>query len=648
MKRDKHENKEQKLQAQSSGFTRRELIKGASVSLGVATIGIAAPAVAQDTASGVSANTEPVTTELPFDPVPAPAVTDYETDLLVIGAGFAGIPAAITAHEAGKKALIVDKGHPGYSGCSPFPQCYQFFDAKYGDSAKVQTEATMQAGEYIANLDWYKIYLEESRACFDQLVEWGIYTPRYPKASEGPINYYAEKQEWEYHQAFAKFDRRAKWHELLELKGIGYVDHTMIMDVIEQNGRVVGALGLHVPSGTLITFKAKAIVMCMGIGSYKNAGYPVSGNSFDHEWIAWRHGIPVTGKEWDHLEATSSVAPSSCWRNYSWGYLENIHATAGVPIDSTVESYLTSRPTAISKAITDATEGVVECKPEDYVPQGLGNSHSSDPNDPRRTGNNVDPMPVRNVYGASVGMGIFKNNGVFCGIDDLIGYTGLPGLYVAGDAHASMMYGAAYTPGQGASVSVSHIQGRRSAKAACAYIDGVHPEAIEPAKIDSLSAEILAPMKRKKGINPRWACDVLQGVMAPWWVQIAKNENTLKATLLQVEYLRDKVVPLLAARDPHDLRLCHEIAHKVLDAEMKLRASLERKESRGAAYRTDYPYRDDKNFLCYIVLTRGEQGEMVIGKVPVKDAWKGDTSLPYEKRYINRFPGEAKALSLKA
>jgi succinate dehydrogenase/fumarate reductase flavoprotein subunit len=649
MKRDEENSNPKNGNEHHSGITRRELIRGASVSLGIATtMGIAGTgaAPAQDSVSSAT-GTERVTTELPFDPVAAPEVKEYATDILVIGAGFAGIPAAVTARDAGKSVLIVDKGHPGYSGCSPFPQCYQFFDAHYGDSASAQTEMTMRAGEYIANLDWYKIYLEESRSCFDQLVEWGIYT-RYPKASEGPRDYYATKQEWEYHQKYAKFDRRAKWLDLLEQKGIRYVDHTMIMDVIERNGRVVSALGLHVPSGALITFKAKAVILCMGIGSYKNAGYPVSGNSFDHEWIAWRHGIPVTGKEWDHLEATSSVTPNSCWRNYSWGYLENIHATAGLPIDIPLETYMQSRPGGIVKAIADATEGIAECTIDNYVAQGLGNSHSTDPNDPRRTGNNVDPMPLRNIYGASVGMGIFKNNGVFCGIDDLVGYTGLPGLYVAGDAHASMMYGATYTPGQGGSVSVSHIQGRRSAKAACAYINSAQSESIDATMVESLSAEILAPMKRKKGINPRWACDVLQSAMAPWWVQIAKNESTLKSALLQVEYLRDKVVPLLVARDPHDLRLCHEVAHKVLDAEMKLRASLERKESRGASYRTDYPFRDDKNFLCYITLTKGKQGEMVVGKVPVKDAWKGDTGLPYEKRYISRFPGEAKALGLKA
>jgi succinate dehydrogenase/fumarate reductase flavoprotein subunit len=212
-----------------------------------------------------------------------------------------------------------------------------------------------------------------------------------------------------------------------------------------------------------------------------------------------------------------------------------------------------------------------------------------------------------------------------------------------------MMYGANYTPGQGGSTSVSHIQGRRSAKAACAYLDREHPDPqIDHAQIDSLTEEILAPSKRKKGFNPRWACDVLQSIMAPWWVQLVKSEDSLKAALLQVGYLRDKVIPLLVAWNPHDLRLCHEVTHKVLDAEMKLRAGLERKESRGTSYRSDYPYRDDKNFLCYITLTRGKDGEMVVAKVPVKEEWKGDLNAPYEKRYIPRYPGEAKALGLKA
>ncbi len=601
-----------------------------------------AAANAETNADGNTATKAAVTTELHFDEIPAPAVTHYETDILIIGSGFAGIPAAVTAKEAGKKVLLVDKGHPGYSGCSPFAQCYEFFDAKYGDNAQMQTDATMKDGEYIANLDWYKVYLEESRTCFDQLTDWGIYAP-FTRASDDKQNYYAARKDWEYHQAYANFDRRARWFELLEKKKVDYVDHTMILDVIEQNGRVAGAIGIHVPSGAVITFKASAVIMAMGCGSYKNSGFPTSGNAFTHEWIAYRHGLSVTGKEWDFLGPTNSLTPSSSWRILSWGYLENIHPTAGM----SVQPLKTGPWGPISAAVVASHEGIAECKLDDYVKVYPGNSNSKDPSDPRYIGNNVDDLPKRDVYGCSVGMGNFKCNGVFCGLEDLVGYTGLPGLYAAGDALASMMYGATYSPGQGGSTVVSHIQGRRSAKAACAYIDRASAEAIDPAKLESLSAEILAPMKRKKGINPRWAIDVLHSIMAPWWVQIDRTEESLQCALTQVGYLRDKVVPVLVARNPHDLRLCHEIAHKVLDAEMKLRSSIERKESRGVAYRSDYPFRDDKNFLCYITLSKGKDGKMAVGRVPMKEAWIGDRNMAYDKRYPVRLPGEAKAMNLE-
>lgn len=628
---------------EKQGFTRRNILKGASISMGVATVGAFMPSVAKAAATEHSAGGDPVTEELPGDVVVAPTVTQYETDILVIGSGYAGISAAVTAKDAGKRVLLVDKGHPAYSGCSPFAQCYMFFDKKYGDNAEAQIELTMKDGEYIANLDWYKVFLDESRSCFDQLVEWGIYAP-IPKASQDKKNYYASKQEWEYHQEYATFDRRFRWNELLEKKKVDYVDHTMIMDVIEQNGRIAGAIGFHVPSGAIVTFKAKAVIMCMGCGSYKNSGFPTSGNAFAHEWIAYRHGIPVTGKEWDFLGPTNSVTPSSSWRLLNWGYLENLHLTAVKSIQPKDTGVWGTIPFVIKAA----HEGIAECKLGDTVHVYPGNSNSSDPTDPRRTGNDVDDLPRRDVFGCSVGMGNFKCNGIFCGVDDLVGYTGLPGLYVAGDALASMMYGATYSPGQGGSTVISQLQGRRSAKAASAYVEKVRLEAIDPVKIESLSAEILSPLKRKKGIDPRWAVDVLHSVMAPWWVSIDKNEEALKSALVQVGYLRDKVLPVLVARNPHDLRLCHEVAHKVLDAEMKLRASLERKESRGGAYRSDYPYRDDRNFLCYITLTKGKDGSMVASKVPVKDSWKGDMNMAYEKRYPVRLPGEAKAMGLKS
>ena len=92
------------------------------------------------------------------------------------------------------------------------------------------------------------------------------------------------------------------------------------------------------------------------------------------------------------------------------------------------------------------------------------------------------------------------------------------------------------------------------------------------------------------------------------------------------------------AASPHDMRLCHEMKHKVLSAEMKLRAGIERKESRGLHYRSDYPYRDDKNFLCYIAVQKDKDGAMALSKIDIKDDWKGDLAQDYAKRYGCGFP----------
>ena len=99
-------------------------------------------------------------------------------------------------------------------------------------------------------------------------------------------------------------------------------------------------------------------------------------------------------------------------------------------------------------------------------------------------------------------------------------------------------------------------------------------------------------------------------------------------------------MPRLYAGDLHELRNAHETANMILNAEMKLRASLSRKESRGTHYREDYPARDDNNFLAWIRLFQGKDGSMRVKKVPIPEAWKPSAEIPYEERYPERFPGE--------
>jgi succinate dehydrogenase/fumarate reductase flavoprotein subunit len=93
-----------------------------------------------------------------------------------------------------------------------------------------------------------------------------------------------------------------------------------------------------------------------------------------------------------------------------------------------------------------------------------------------------------------------------------------------------------------------------------------------------------------------------------------KEKNRLESALTMVEFYRDHFLQNLRATDLHDLRKAHEVKNMLLNAEMKLRSSLFRTESRGNHYREDYPESDDKNWLAWVVIQQDNNGEMKLEK----------------------------------
>jgi len=277
-----------------------------------------------------------------------------------------------------------------------------------------------------------------------------------------------------------------------------------------------------------------------------------------------------------------------------------------------------------------------------FTRRGGSAVYGSDPYE-LRSGKMSTPVAASLLGGAATGMCCHLTSGVFCGLEELDGATAIPGLFVCGDGiHATSPSGSAYPCGVGFTSCFCSIDGDHAGKAAAEYAKVGEWVSLSTETIEKKKEELAAPLYREKGFDPNWARDVLHSIMAPYWVSTAKTGETLQAALTQVLYMKKNVIPRLSACSSHDLRLCIEMKHKVLSAEMKLRASLERKESRGNHYRSDMPCRND-DYLCYITLQKGEKGDMAIDKVPLPPEWTGDKSLPYEKRYLYFFPGEPEA-----
>ena len=102
--------------------------------------------------------------------------------------------------------------------------------------------------------------------------------------------------------------------------------------------------------------------------------------------------------------------------------------------------------------------------------------------------------------------------------------------------------------------------------------------------------------------------------MIPNFVLYIKKERIMSAALAYIEELRDHHRPMLRVADMHELRLAHETSNMILNAEMKLRASMMRKQSRCSHYRLDCPDMDTKNWNAWINIYKGSDGSMKLEK----------------------------------
>ncbi len=127
----------------------------------------------------------------------------------------------------------------------------------------------------------------------------------------------------------------------------------------------------------------------------------------------------------------------------------------------------------------------------------------------------------------------------------------------------------------------------------------------------------MAPLQRHQGLAPADAIEALQDVTAPIKYNLRRNQERLEKAISVVEDVKEKL-PELQAKDLHYLSKCHELKSMVLCAEMTFRAALMRTESRGFHFREDYPERDDRNWLKWIILKReGEKTRVSTEAIPI-------------------------------
>ena len=558
-------------------------------------------------AMGFTAKNSECSVKIPEIDINKITYAENETDILVVGSGIAGLFAAVKGHDSGVKVLMVSKGRLGSSGQTPFAKGIFAYDA---------AKEKLSLDEFVDKV---------SRSAMG--TNNPVYTRQMAKHSLARVN---ELKKWGFFDSPLYFDAFSK---PIKERNINVIERVMITHLIKENGKIAGAAGFSMDEAKIYIFKAKSVVLCSGAGGFKPNGFPICDLTHDGTVMAYRIGAKVTGKEWNDGHPGQAANPAACYDGWH-GMFDRKPVTTGIEVhhdlgvDANYQAYASGNPLAGGPPGRGREQSVKggPYRPAEFAENNRrpgpspGDEDHRDGPPPGGSPNSEGPPGGprgSSVGGSSAGMSIHKSEGLVP-MDDK-GASNIPGLYAAGDALGSHMAGAIYTQ-IGSSLAGSAVQGAIVSEAAAEYAKGIDLPKISNAKIKAIEEEIIAPLKRKQGYGPAWVTQTLQGIMIPNFVLYIKKESLLRAALAYVEELRDHHMPMLRAADLHELRLAHETANMIINAEMKLKASIMRKESRCSHYRLDYPDMDTQNWNCWINIFKGVDGKMKLEKQPF-DSW---------------------------
>jgi succinate dehydrogenase/fumarate reductase flavoprotein subunit len=200
--------------------------------------------------------------------------------------------------------------------------------------------------------------------------------------------------------------------------------------------------------------------------------------------------------------------------------------------------------------------------------------------------------------------------------------TSLEGLWAIGDTSyaGSAVAGAVasppgVTPGSGIMYAV--ISAGWAGPSAARYATETAPDEISANEVKAAKEKTFAPLQRKNGYSPLDAIKVLQDYTAPMKYNLRRSKERLEEAMDKLDGLKEKL-PALQAKDLHYLSKCHEVQSMALCAELTFRAALMRSESRGFHFREDFPKRDDKNWLKWIILQQdGRKMKLTTQSIPI-------------------------------